>query len=80
MRFGYALLLASTAGLLTLAAPTLARNSEAPKAGEQPASYSCHAYQQAADGSWTQVPCQEMGLVGQTPHKPAPRSTDEATR
>jgi len=79
MRLGYALLLASTAGLLTLAAPTLARNSEAQKASEQPASSSCHAYQQAADGSWAEVPCQEMGSSGQTQHKPAPRGTDEET-
>ena len=79
MRFGYAFLLASTAGLLTLAAPTLARNSEAPKASEQPASSSCHAYQQAADGSWAQVPCQEMGPAGRTQHKPAPHGTDEDT-
>jgi hypothetical protein len=79
MRFGYAFLLASTAGLLTLAAPTLARNSEAQNASEQPASSSCHAYQQAADGSWVQVPCQEMGSSGQTLHKPAPNGTDEET-
>ncbi len=79
MRLGYAFLLASTAGLLTLAAPTLARNSETQKASEQPASSSCHAYQQAADGSWAQVPCQETGSAGQTQHKPAPHGTDEET-
>ncbi|MEO8317676.1 MAG: hypothetical protein ABI561_05065 [Bradyrhizobium sp.] len=79
MRLGYALLLASTAGLLTLAAPTLARNSEPQKASEQPSSSPCHAYQQAADGSWTQVSCQEMGPTGQTQHTPAPHGTDEET-
>ena len=65
MRLGQAIFFGSAAALLTLAAPTLARNSSpnsAPvKATEVPASASCHAYQQAADGSSTQLPCQEMG-------------------
>lgn len=64
MRLGQAIFFGSAAALLTLAAPTLARNSgptpHAAKATEAPAS-SCHAYQQAADGTWTQLPCQEMG-------------------
>ena len=79
MRLGYALLLASTAGLLALAAPTLARNSEPQKAPGQPSSPSCHAYQQAADGTWTQLPCQETGSTGQTQHKSVPHGTDEET-
>lgn len=79
MRSGYTFLLASTAGLLALAAPTLARNSEPQKTTEQTASSPCRAYQQAADGSWTQVPCQEMGPAGQTQHRPAPHGTDEET-
>jgi hypothetical protein len=79
MRFGHALFIASTAGLLTLAAPTLARNADTQKAGEQPAASSCHAYQMAADGSWTELPCQETGSTGQTQHKPAPKSTDDET-
>ena len=79
MPLKYGLLLASTAALLALAAPTLARNSEPRKATEQPSSSSCHAYQQAADGSWTQVPCQETGSTGQTQHKSVPHGTDEET-
>jgi hypothetical protein len=60
-----------------LAAPTLARNSgptpHTAKATEASAS-SCHAYQQGADGSWTQLSCQETGSKthGQ------PRSTAES--
>jgi hypothetical protein len=65
MRLGQAIFFGSAAALLTLAAPTLARNSSAhshaTKATEAPAASSCEAYQQAADGSWTQRPCQEMG-------------------
>jgi hypothetical protein len=79
MRFGHALFIASTAGLLTLAAPTLARNADAQKADEQSTASSCHAYQMAADGSWTELPCQETGSTGQTQHKPAPKGTDDET-
>lgn len=80
MRFGHALFLAATAGLLTLAAPTLARNANAPKTDEQPAASSCHAYQMAADGTWTPLPCQETGSTGQTQHKPAPKNPDDEAR
>jgi len=61
MRLGHAMFLGLMAALLSLAAPTLARNSNQPKTSEAPASSSCRAYQQAADGTWTQLPCQEMG-------------------
>lgn len=79
MRFSHALFIASMAGLLTLAAPTLARNADAQKSGEQPSASSCHAYQKAADGSWTELPCQETGSTGQTQHKPAPKGADDET-
>jgi hypothetical protein len=72
MRLGQAIFFGAAAALLTLAAPTLARNSNAnshaAKATEAPASASCHAYQQAADGSWTQLSCHETG--SKTPAQP----------
>ncbi|MDE5458005.1 hypothetical protein GWE18_35390 [Bradyrhizobium sp. CSA112] len=72
MRLGQAIFFGSAAALLTLAAPTLARNSSTnshtAKATEAPTSASCHAYQQAADGSWTQLPCQQMD--SKTPAQP----------
>ena len=59
MRLGQAIFFGSAAALLTLAAPTLARNSgthsHAAKTSEAPASASCHAYQQEANGTWTQT-------------------------
>jgi len=83
MRLGPAILLGATAALLTLAAPTLARNSEThsntQKASEPPAA-SCHAYQQAADGSWTQLPCQEMGSKAQPQPRSAAKGATEETR
>ena len=82
MRLGQAIFFGATAALLTLAAPTLARdssaNSHTAKTTEAPASSSCHAYQQAADGSWTQLPCQEMGSKASAqPHSAAKSATDE---
>jgi hypothetical protein len=72
MQLAHAIFLGSMAALLTLAAPTLARNSNLPKTSEAPASAPCHAYQQTADGAWTQLPCQEMGS------KPQPRSASKS--
>lgn len=82
MRLGQAIFLGSAAALLTLAAPTLARNSStnspAARATEAPAVANCHAYQQAADGSWTQLPCQEMGSKASAhPHSAAKNTTEE---
>ena len=82
MRLGQAIFFGLAAALLTLAAPTLAKNSSAnsqtAKATEAPAPSDCHAYQQAADGSWTQLPCQEMGSRTATqPHSAAKSATEE---
>jgi hypothetical protein len=83
MRLGQAILFGSAAALLTLAAPTLARNSSAhshaAKATDTPAAASCQAYQQAADGSWMQRPCQEMGSAQAEPRSAA-KSAIEETR
>jgi hypothetical protein len=83
MRLGQAIFFGSAAALLTLAAPTLARNSSAhshtTKATEAPAS-SCHAYQQAADGTWMQLPCQEMGSKAPAQSRSAAKSTSEETQ
>jgi hypothetical protein len=81
MRLGQAIFFGSAAALLTLAAPTLARNSNShtAKATEARAAGSCHAYQQAADGSWTQLPCQEMGpKASAQSHAAAKSATEEA--
>ena len=80
MRFGHAMFLGLMAALLTLAAPTLARNSNhEQKASEAPASSSCNAYQQAADGTWKQLPCQEMSPKSTQP-KSASKSGNVETR
>ncbi|MGY3550996.1 hypothetical protein ACVWZ4_006357 [Bradyrhizobium sp. USDA 4472] len=72
------------AGALTasavVAAPALAKNAQ--KGEDKTASSSCSAYQQAADGSWEQLPCKETGerTQPQTQHKPATPGADQGER
>jgi hypothetical protein len=60
---------------LVAATPALAKNSESRKTDDKSESSSCHAYQQAADGSWTQLPCLESGNA-QTQHRTAPKNNE----
>jgi hypothetical protein len=57
-------------------------NANAQTADEQPATQGCHAYQKAADGSWVQLSCQEVGPTAQAPTrgKSATRAPGEDTR
>ena len=78
MRIATMIFAGSVAALTALATPVLARNSDATKPAEDNASSSsCHAYQMAADGSWTQLPCQEEGATGQPARKSATRNGTE---
>lgn len=52
--------------LAVLAAPALAKNATTQKADEPATSSTCSAYQQAPDGSWTQLPCKENGEHSQS--------------
>jgi hypothetical protein len=80
MRLAHAIFLGSIAALITLTAPTLARDSNLPKASEAPASVSCHAYQQSPDGTWKQLPCQETGAKAQPQPRSASKGATEETR
>jgi hypothetical protein len=80
MQLKYAIFVGAMAALASLAVPALARNSDAENTGEQPTSSSCSARQKTADGTWQQVPCQELGATKQTSRKSATRGTDEQTR
>jgi hypothetical protein len=68
MRIARMILMGSVAALVATA-PVLAKKPETQKTDEKSGSASCHAYQQAPDGSWTELPCQEFGN-GQTQHLP----------
>ncbi|MFK4507889.1 hypothetical protein LPJ38_23115 [Bradyrhizobium daqingense] len=66
MRIVHFILAAALATSVTLAAPALARNSDAQKGEDKSAASStCSAYQQAPDGSWEPLPCKETGERGQ---------------
>lgn len=87
MRIARLIFVGSIALLTVAAAPALAKNSNsantnAQKIDDKPAAPGCHAYQQASDGSWIQLPCQEVGPTSQAPapHKSATRAPDEETR
>jgi hypothetical protein len=78
MRIAKVIFVGSVAGLL-LSAPAMAKNAQTQKTDDQSTSSNCHAYQQAPDGSWQQLPCQEAG-GGQTQHKPPPKASEEEPR
>jgi hypothetical protein len=80
MRIKHATLAVSFAALAAMTAPALAKKAGAPKSDDKSTSSSCHAYQQAADGSWTELPCQELGSQGQPQRKPATRTEGDETR
>ena len=87
MRIARLILVGSIAALTVAMAPAPAKNSNASNANAQkveetPVAQGCRAYQQAPDGQWVQLSCQEAGPVAQalTPHKSATRSPDEETR
>jgi hypothetical protein len=65
MRIANVIFVGSVAALAVVAGPALSKSPTAQKTDERSTSSSCHAYQQAADGSWTALPCQETGAGGQ---------------
>jgi hypothetical protein len=77
MRKGTAAALVSLAALAVLAAPVLAKSPGAEKAEEKQVSSPCHSYVQNPDGSWTPVPCQEIGAPTQKQHKSPGRHDDD---
>jgi hypothetical protein len=87
MRIARLIFTGSIAALAVLTAPALAKNSHTQKvddtsassASASSASPTCRAYQQAADGTWTSLPCQENGSAPQarTEHKSATRGPAE---
>lgn len=79
MRKSCAILAGSIAALAMLA-PALAKSSGAQKAEDKSASSSCSAYEQAPDGSWKPLPCQEIGSGGQTQQRSTTRGADQDSR
>ena len=80
MLIKHAIFVGSMAALASLTAPALAKHSDAQKTSEQATSSPCSARQRMADGTWTQLPCQELGSPEQTPRQSVTRSSDRQTR
>jgi len=80
MRIAHLVFAAALAASTAMAAPAFARNNDAQKGEDKSISSStCSAYQQAADGSWEQLPCKETGERGQpqTQQKSGRQGTDQ---
>jgi hypothetical protein len=87
MRIAHLIFTGSIAALAVLTAPVLAKNSNTQKTDDNSASTAtssspCHAYQQAPDGSWNPVSCQEVGAPSQpqTQHRSASQGSNEDAR
>ena len=75
-------ILASLVTLAVTAVPAAAasKNSGDQKAGERQDSSSCHSYVQNPDGSWTAIPCQEIGPPAHPQHKSSGHGEDDPHR
>jgi hypothetical protein len=80
MRIKHAMSVGSMAALALLTTPALAKHHDAQNTGEQSTSSPCSARQGTADGTWKQIPCQELDSPKQAPRKSATRSSDEPAR
>jgi hypothetical protein len=88
MRVACLIFAGSIAALAGLTAPAPAKSSNSPanakaqKIEDAPVAQGCHAYQQAPDGSWTPLPCQEAGppVPAPTRGKSAAHHPDEDSR
>jgi hypothetical protein len=84
MRITSLIFAGSVVALAVLASPALAKSSDTKATDVQPtdttaASPPCYSYEPKPDGSWTQLPCQEIGAAKPPPHKSAAK-TDEDPR
>jgi len=80
MRIAGLVIAGCVAAFATLMMPAIAKDTGAQKGDEKTSASSCHAYEQAPDGSWRQLPCEEVGPGGQTQHKGTARGREEEPR
>ncbi|MGY3445923.1 MULTISPECIES: hypothetical protein [unclassified Bradyrhizobium] len=80
MRIANLVFASSLAAIAAMATPALAKSAERQKADEKSTAATpagCQAYQQAADGTWNQLPCGEAGSNGATQHRAATKGADD---
>jgi hypothetical protein len=79
MRIAQVIVVGSLAALVGIATPASAKKVDGRKSAEEKStSSSCHTYQQAADGTWIEHPCEEVG--GSTQPRPVRKSQEEEPR
>lgn len=76
--------IATFLGMMTMtvmvAYPALASPTHAPNASSEASKPPCYGYEQNADGSWRQIPCQENGLSAQAGAKVTARDSGKTSR
>jgi hypothetical protein len=85
MRITSVIFAGSVVALAVLATPALAKNfdsktSDVQQSDAAPASAPCYSYQPKPDGSWTQLPCQEVGAAKPVQRRSAAKAEDPRTR
>ncbi len=85
MRITNVIFAGAVAALAVLATPALAKNSSSKASDIQQsdsasASAPCYSYEPKPDGTWTQLPCQEVGAARPPPRRSAARNEDEGRR
>ena len=79
MRKASAIFFGSMAALAVLTTPVSAASSGGQKSEEPSGSSPCRAYVQSSDGSWTAVPCEEIGAGAHSQHKSPGKNGDDAS-
>jgi hypothetical protein len=85
MRITKVVFAGSVAALAVLVTPALAKNfdsktSDVQQGDASSASAPCYSYQPKPDGSWTQLPCQEVGAAKPAQRRSAAKTEDPRTR
>ena len=80
MRVAPVICIGSLVAFAVLTMPALAKDTAAQRTDEKQTSAACHAYEQAPDGSWRVLACEEVGGNGQTQHRSPARSREEDPR
>jgi hypothetical protein len=80
MRIAHVIFVAALASLTNAIDPAFSKSSDDQKTDDKLNSPICHAYQQAADGSWKELPCAEVTPAPQPSHKHAFRNSGNSAR
>jgi hypothetical protein len=72
-------IIGSIAALAILTTPALARHSDTRQTEEKSAPSHCHSLQPGPNGTWIEIPCQELGSPAQAQQKPPGRRAEQTS-